>query len=112
MESSILQSAFDFLLHADVALGPAIDGGYYLIGLRANRPELFREIDWSTENVLRQTLENARRLGCSVLQLKPLSDIDIPEDLIASRQTLEALIDGLPEGLANWYSTFNKSNLD
>ena len=112
MEPSILRSAFDLLLNADIVLGPAIDGGYYLIGLRTNCPELFREIDWSTENVLRQTLENARRLGRSVLQLKPLSDIDVPDDLIACRHILEAFTDGLPEELTHWYASCSTRNVE
>lgn len=89
LEQSTLEQAFDSLLHADIVLGPAFDGGYYLVGLQANRPELFRGIDWSTENVLRQTLECARQLQCSVCQLGPLSDVDYPEDLTACRRTHE-----------------------
>lgn len=112
MQPSILQAAFDSLSHADVVLGPAMDGGYYLIGLRANRPELFRGIDWSTENVLRQTLESARCLGCSVRQLEPLSDVDRPEDLTACRRTLEAFTGVLPEGLVRWYASFSKTNVE
>ena len=60
LDSTILGEAFESLSHADVVLGPAIDGGYYLIGLNANRPELFCGIDWGTENVLRQTLQRVR----------------------------------------------------
>lgn len=97
LEPAILDEAFEALSHADVVLGPAIDGGYYLIGLRENRPELFRGIDWGTQNVLRQTLESARRARRSVRQLRPFSDVDYPEDLLACRRVSGAFSDVLPE---------------
>jgi rSAM/selenodomain-associated transferase 2/rSAM/selenodomain-associated transferase 1 len=96
IEPPILLAAIDALKDADVVLGPAFDGGYYLIGLRANHPEFFQGIDWGTENVLRQTLEKTRRLQFSVRQLKPLSDVDYPEDLIACRRVPDAFEDILP----------------
>ena len=55
--------ALEALTEADVVLGPAEDGGYYLIALRAPHPELVRGIDWSTPAVLRQTLERAAAAG-------------------------------------------------
>jgi rSAM/selenodomain-associated transferase 2/rSAM/selenodomain-associated transferase 1 len=97
LEPPILDEAFEALTHADVVLGPAIDGGYYLIGLRVNRPELFRGIDWGTEHVLRQTLQSARHARSSVRQLRPLSDVDYPEDLLACRRVPRAFSDVLPE---------------
>ncbi|MDB5338718.1 MAG: hypothetical protein JWN70_4337 [Planctomycetaceae bacterium] len=96
LDATILGEAFKGLSHADVVLGPAMDGGYYLIGLNANRPELFRGIDWSTENVLRQTLQRVRQVGCSVRQLRPLSDVDHPEDLLACRRVPGAFSEVLP----------------
>ncbi len=64
-----------------VVLGPAIDGGYYAIGLRRFLPELFQGISWSTDKVLQQTLDKANVL-CYEWQLLPeLGDIDRPEDL-------------------------------
>lgn len=76
-----LCAAQDALAEADVVLGPAFDGGYYLIGLRQPRCELFEGIAWSTEQVLEQTLDGARRAGLSVRLLERLADIDRPEDL-------------------------------
>ena len=112
IEPSILAEAFEALSRTDVVLGPALDGGYYLIGLRANRPDLFRGIDWGTENVLRQTLEIARQSRYSVRQLKPLSDVDYPEDLLACRRVPGAFSDVLPEMRAGLLSivipTFNE----
>ena len=66
---------------ADVVLGPALDGGYYLIGLRAPRPDLFRLPCWSTAEVLRGTLKRARRAGLSVRLLAPWYDVDTARDL-------------------------------
>lgn len=68
---------------ADVVLGPAEDGGYYLIALRsaAVSPRLFAEIAWSTERVLPATLERCRELGLAVELLPAAADVDTPEDL-------------------------------
>ena len=74
---------------ADVALGPAEDGGYYLIALRAGAvsPRLFEEIAWSTGEVLAATLDRCRELELRVELLPEASDVDTPEDLrrLASR---------------------------
>jgi rSAM/selenodomain-associated transferase 1 len=68
---------------ADVVLGPAEDGGYYLIALRAGAvaPRLFEEIAWSTGQVLAATLDRCRELGLAVELLPEASDVDTPEDL-------------------------------
>lgn len=96
LEPTTLADAFRALSHADVVLGPAVDGGYYLIGLRTHRPELFCHIDWSTEQVFRQTLDKARRTRCKVAILKPLADVDYPEDLLACRRVHQPFSDVLP----------------
>lgn len=70
---------------AEVCFGPAADGGYYLVALRAPRPELFREIPWSTDRVLEVSLSRARALGLRVATLDPLADVDTPADLRAWR---------------------------
>ncbi|MGH7601447.1 MAG: TIGR04282 family arsenosugar biosynthesis glycosyltransferase [bacterium] len=68
----------------DLVLGPATDGGYYLIGLKsAPPPELFTGIDWSTERVLHQTLQRAEQLRMSVHLLPSWYDVD---DLITLRR--------------------------
>jgi rSAM/selenodomain-associated transferase 2/rSAM/selenodomain-associated transferase 1 len=74
-----IKRAFLELDRADCVIGPAYDGGYYLIGLSKSAPVLFRGIDWGSDQVLKQTLAAASSL--SVVQLKRLSDIDEPEDL-------------------------------
>ncbi|MEV3933877.1 MULTISPECIES: TIGR04282 family arsenosugar biosynthesis glycosyltransferase [unclassified Streptomyces] len=80
-----LTAAFDPLESHDVVLGPALDGGYYLIGLRAPHTSLFGlgSDAWSTDRVLTATLGVARREGLSVELLCPLRDLDTPEDATA-----------------------------
>lgn len=65
----------------DVALGPAEDGGYVLIGLRRADPALFENIAWGTSDVLRQTRERILRRGWSCHELPTLWDVDHPQDL-------------------------------
>lgn len=67
----------------DLVLGPALDGGYYLLGLRRPAPELFENIPWSTDGVLDATIAQARQLGLTVSSLPPLADVDRAEDLPA-----------------------------
>ncbi len=87
VNSQILATAFDQLQAFDLVLGPALDGGYYLIGLRRFVPELFANIDWGTSQVLQQTLDIAQRLNLAHFQLPPLGDVDLPEDLPIWEQT-------------------------
>ena len=81
IDSQILTQAFDSLLHNDLVLGVAEDGGYYLIGLNSPQPQLFRHITWGTELVLKQTKAIAQQLNLKVDYLTTLADIDRPEDL-------------------------------
>jgi len=64
----------------DVVLGSATDGGYWLIGLRAPQPDLFRGIAWSSSAVLYETTARARAAGLTVHQLRELGDVDTIED--------------------------------
>lgn len=66
---------------ADIVLGPAEDGGYYLIGLRDPAPQLFRGVPWSTPAVLGVTLARARAAGRRVTLLPPWFDVDRGPDL-------------------------------
>jgi uncharacterized protein len=77
----ILRQAFGGLVDHDLVLGPARDGGYYLIGLIRCLSPLFVDIPWGTEEVFNRTQETAQRLGLSQFVLEPLDDIDRPQDL-------------------------------
>ncbi len=99
-----LTAAFDELMSSDVVLGPARDGGYYLIGLSRQQPHLFHNVDWGTDRVLQQTKAAAYAGHSSVAQLRPLADIDEPEDLILlrspARPRLANLFSTTPERLS------------
>jgi uncharacterized protein len=81
VNTEILAEAFAKLHHYNLVLGPAMDGGYYLIGLQSPIPELFIDIDWGTAKVLQQTVKIAETLNLSLIYLPYLADIDRPEDL-------------------------------
>ena len=86
ISSAILQQAFEALKSNNLVLGPAADGGYYLIGLRKTDAyqvysELFQGINWGTNRVLSQTIAAANHLGIGHALLDTLPDIDRPEDL-------------------------------
>jgi len=78
---NLLEQAFAALTQAPLVLGPARDGGYYLIGLRGPCPELFGHIPWGSPAVLQTTLDRARRLDLQTVLLPPLQDVDEPVDL-------------------------------
>jgi len=73
--------AIRLLSRLDVVIGPAADGGYYLIGMVRRHNALFRGIEWGTQRVLEATVQTARRLGLAVALLEELSDVDRQEDL-------------------------------
>ena len=66
---------------ADAVIGPAMDGGYVLLGLRRISPALFKNIRWGTDQVLSATQKNLRLLNWKWDELNTLRDVDTPEDL-------------------------------
>ena len=87
-----VRDALESLDEHDVALGPATDGGYYLIALKGPEPELFRGIRWSSPDVLTGTLERAARRGLSVRVLRTIGDVDTVEDLAAEWERVWPLL--------------------
>ena len=83
LDLPILHQAFQALTDHDLVLGPATDGGYYLIGLGRAIPDLFSGIAWGTDTVLATTQAIAAQRHLSVALLPPLTDVDRPEDLPA-----------------------------
>lgn len=83
---SRITAAFELLETRDLVLGPSLDGGYCLIGLRVDRPGLFERMPWSTPHLLDRTLDAAR--GLSIGALEPWYDIDRPADLELLRRRL------------------------
>lgn len=87
----VIETAFRILEEdaADVVVGPAVDGGYYLLGARQAHPNLFREIPWSTPAVLAATLERAEEARLRVALLPVWEDVDEPADLRRLRDRLQ-----------------------
>jgi rSAM/selenodomain-associated transferase 1 len=76
-----VHDAFQALERCDVVLGPATDGGYYLLGVQRAHPELFQDIDWSTSAVLAQTAARCRQARLRLALLPPWYDVDEIDDL-------------------------------
>lgn len=83
LPGSVFADAVKLLAAHDLVLGPTLDGGYYLIGLRMPAPELFTGIPWSTNRVLSLTREHAAAQGLHTALLPVRRDIDTVEDLAA-----------------------------
>lgn len=81
IKTEILEEAIIRLDQNSAVLGPAIDGGYYLLGLTYLISDLFVNKEWSSEKVAQQTLDDFVRLGISYGLLKELNDIDVASDL-------------------------------
>jgi rSAM/selenodomain-associated transferase 1 len=84
-----------------VVLGPATDGGYYLIGLKHPHRQLFHDIAWSTESVYRQTAERAASLGLELVTLPAWYDVDdaaslgwLYQELLGGRRPPQCMPDG------------------
>jgi rSAM/selenodomain-associated transferase 1 len=85
LTADLLRQAFAQLATHDLVVGPAADGGYYLLGMNDLHARLFADKQWSTNTVLPATLADAERLGLSVAQLPTLADVDSAADLAAWR---------------------------
>lgn len=81
LQRSSILDAFNALGSHDLSLGPADDGGYYLLAARGYHPGLFEGIAWSTDAVARQTLDRAESLGLTVALLPAWYDVDHEADL-------------------------------
>ena len=81
LNSSDIDNAFVKLDSADIVIGPAVDGGYYLIGMKKPQPNLFSDIDWGTSSVLKKTIGKCADEKLLVHQLNLYNDIDRPQDV-------------------------------
>ena len=81
LKTAVLKDAFRTLGRFEVVMGPAFDGGYYLLGLKSFIPELFVNKHWSTETVLHDTLEDLNQMNIAYDLLPGLSDVDELSDL-------------------------------
>lgn len=85
-----INQAFDALDNNDAVIGPAIDGGYYLLGMKQLHPAVFENKSWGTETVFEDTMKDLVKEN--VFLLEPLNDVDTYEDM-SNNQTLKALIE-------------------
>ncbi|MSU76735.1 MAG: glycosyltransferase [Gemmataceae bacterium] len=97
-----VRSAFDLLADHDVVLGPAFDGGYYLIGCNHHDLPIFTNIAWSTSRVLEQTVERVRAASARLALLPPWYDVDTYDDWRMLRGHVRAMrASGVEPGVAN-----------
>ena len=81
ISTAIIQTAFDALGNNKIVLGPAFDGGYYLLGMSSFFPELFQDMEWSTDRVCQATIQKAKEIyQITPSMLDRLSDVDYIED--------------------------------
>ena len=91
LDPGILDQAFDCLSNNDMALGPANDGGYYLIGAANGIPDVFEQIAWGSDKVLEQTVERLERSDTRFALLPPWYDVDDRQSLVRlSRELSES----------------------
>ncbi|MCM2256225.1 MAG: TIGR04282 family arsenosugar biosynthesis glycosyltransferase [Vicinamibacteria bacterium] len=86
-----VEEAFEALAGHDVAVAPAQDGGYVMLGLRVATSALFAGVEWSTPKVMAQTLERVARAGLTFQRLSKHGDLDTLDDLRRDRARLAAL---------------------
>jgi rSAM/selenodomain-associated transferase 1 len=113
-----IQEGFTLLNKSDVVLGPCEDGGYYLIGLKTNQPQLFDGIPWSTSKVTELTIKKAQRSGLIVCLLEKWYDIDTVEDLkrlkydldtTSENQNSSFFCENTYRAIAKWMFNFHSS---
>jgi rSAM/selenodomain-associated transferase 1 len=90
LPAEVIADAFAGLQGNDAVIGPAVDGGYYLIGFRNDtfRPDVFQDIRWGTDSVLRETRERFIRAGSRVHNVRQWQDVDTVEDLHSLRRRM------------------------
>lgn len=81
LDAAHLRAGLEALERSSAVLGPARDGGYWLLGLREPKPEVFRGVPWSTDGVLPETLARFRDAGAEPVLLEELTDVDEVGDL-------------------------------
>lgn len=81
LTEAIVKDAFDKLKNHDAVLGPALDGGYYLLGMKRLHQEVFKNKTWSTDSVFSKTIEDFKKLNLSYYLLQSLTDVDEEKDL-------------------------------
>ena len=84
LDADIISKGFEELNEADIVIGPATDGGYYLLGMDKMHPSLFQNKSWSTGTVFDDTISDINAAGLSFFTLPGLSDVDEEKDIPAA----------------------------
>lgn len=92
LTSKTISEAFDMLQDREVVLGPAEDGGYYLLGMKAFYPILFENISWGTNRVFAQTTRHLKEKGIDYGRLEQLRDVDHWSDWIQIREKIKRVL--------------------
>ncbi len=117
ISSQIIDQAFAELQRNRLVLGPAADGGYYLVGMQKDEahqayPELFEAIDWGTNRVLSQTIAAANQQGIGYALLVTLKDVDRPEDIKIWHRALRSGTDpAAPKRISIIIPTLNEAGI-
>jgi uncharacterized protein len=82
INAEILQTAFNLLSGADIVIGPAADGGYYLLGMKALHPQLFQSVEWSSSSVFQTTINRCIENKLDYKLLDMLHDVDEEKNLV------------------------------
>jgi rSAM/selenodomain-associated transferase 1 len=104
LSARAIQNAFDELKTNEVVIGPSEDGGYYLIGLSVDVPEIFNEISWGTSEVTRQTMVKLQHRKYRLLD--PGYDLDLPADMDRLRKDKILISETAPE-TKRWLDHFD-----
>lgn len=99
LQQKSINQAFRFLETAEVVVGPADDGGYYLIGMREFHPELFEMIEWSSEKVWIQTRDRLRASRLRYRKLPVTYDVDDLPGLLRLVRELPTVLESTPHGI-------------
>lgn len=88
LTTSLIEEAFSRLDGYDTVIGPSVDGGYYLLGIKQLFPQLFTKKEWSTDKVFSSTFSDIEQLGLTCYLLPSLPDIDTAADWQHFQQTI------------------------
>ena len=89
LRASHIENAFKYLENHDVVLGPSLDGGYYLLGMKKLHSAVFKNKQWGTDTVFGSTIKNLQKQNVKLLEA--LNDIDTFEDLEAQPELLKKI---------------------
>ena len=78
---AIIKEAYQLLQHYELTIGPATDGGYYLLGMKKELKEVFSDVAWSTDQVFKQTINQLEAKGHSYTLLPQMNDVDTIDDV-------------------------------